>query len=422
METPSTVGIIGAGLVGLCTALEFQAQGQHVTLIDADEPGKGASFGNGGFIATELIDPLATPANLKRGINLLRDPDGALSIPSGNLGQSLPWLLRFALAARPKAVEKSRHALASLLREAVPAWQTLLTRHNLQQHLLPTHYLRVWESGLGQTDARHEQSFYRNWGIDAQFLDNKAVTDLEPALRDTINHALLLPHAHRVRDPFQLCQALLARFREAGGLLLQARVSAIRPANGLVTLDAGNREHRFSRVVLCAGVHSDRLLKPLGLRVPLMAERGYHLDLPGVQGLLKGPICSAERNVFISPLGEGLRIVGFSELGGTRLPPNPERYDSLRRHLGVVLPQTIPQLEHAGTWMGMRPTLPDSRPIIDTHPQHPQLGFVFGHQHTGVTLAALSAQLIAARMVQGTTPIDLKPFAADRFALSGALR
>lgn len=418
MDQSPRCAVVGAGFIGLCTALELLESGAAVTLIDRDAPGRGASFGNAGFIASESVDPLGTADTIRRAMGLLRDPHGALSVPPGNWQNSLPWMLRMALSARAERVKPARVALSALLKNAAPAWKQLLAREGLSGHLLDVHYLRIWEKPEGEAAAKAEAAFYREWGIAAEFADRAQMAALEPALAATIHHAVVLPHAHRVSDPFVLCQALFDVFLQRGGQWLQQNVSSVLPQEQGVAVNG----QRYDRAVVCAGAYSADLLRPLGVRIPLMAERGYHLNLPHVRGLLRGPVCSAERNIFINPLDGGLRVVGFSELGGTQLPPKPERFGSLRHHVSALLPQTTAQLGQASEWMGMRPTLPDSLPIIDTHPNHPQLGFAFGHQHVGVTLAAFTGHLMAAQLLGRGTAIDLAPYRATRFPFTGSFQ
>ena len=423
MGHPPHCAVIGAGFIGLSTALELQNSGCTVTLIDRQEPGMGASFGNAGFIASESIDPLGTPATIRKALPMLMDRHGALSVPAGNWRRSLPWMLRMALSARAKQVPRARVALSAVLSQATPAWKRLLAREGLSGHLLKVHYLRVWEKAQDAAAAESEAAFYREWGIDAEFANRDQLAALEPALAATMHHAVVLPHAHRVSDPYLLCQALFDAFVQRGGVFLQQGVSALEPVGQGVRVkstDGSPANTSYDRAVVCAGAYSAELLRPFGVRLPLMAERGYHLNLPQVRGLLKGPVCSADRNVFINPLDGGLRVVGFSELGGTDLPPNPARFASLRHHVSAMLPQTVPQLAQASEWMGMRPSLPDSLPVIDTHPHRPQIGFAFGHQHVGVTLAAVTGQLMAAKLLQQPTSIDLAPYAVTRFPLVGA--
>ena len=418
MAHPTHCAVVGAGFIGLTTALELQSHGCTVTLMDRQTPGLGASFGNAGFIASESVDPLGTPATIRRAPSLLMDPNGALSVPAGNWHNSLPWMLRMALSARAAQVQAGRKALSAVLQQAAPAWKRLLAREGLSGHLLDVHYMRVWERADGLAAAQAEAGFYREWGMEAEVVQGDRLAALEPALAQTIHHAVMLPHAHRVSDPYQLCLALFDRFVAQGGQFVQQAVDAIAPTAAGVGINGQD----YDRAVVCTGAHSANLLRPFGVRLPLMAERGYHLNMPNVRGLLRGPICSAERNVFINPLDGGLRVVGFSELGGTQLPPKPARFASLRHHISALLPQTKPKVDQASEWMGMRPTLPDSLPVIDTHPQHPQIAFAFGHQHLGVTLAAVSAQLVCAKLLQQPAGIDLAPYAVTRFPLTGSFQ
>lgn len=350
---------------------------------------------------------------------MLLDQHGALSIPIGNLSQTIPWLIRFVLSSNASSVNNTRSALANLLNQAVPSWKTRLARENLADYLIPCHYMRVWENPNGEKAARNEQAFYQKWGIAAEFASFEQVKQLEPALAHSIHHAVLLPHAHRIRDPYKLSQALLKAVLQKGGLVRKENVTMLSPQSQQVEIKTDQAAYIFDKAVVCAGAYSAKLLRSLGVHIPLMAERGYHLNFPQINGLIGGPICSAERNVFISPLEGGLRVVGFSELGGLHLPLKPSRFSTLRQHIGSILPQTKPHLSQASEWMGMRPTLPDSLPIIDTHPNYPQIGFAFGHQHIGVTLAAATAQLITTRMLKPELSQDLSAYTATRFAFTG---
>ena len=410
--------VVGAGFIGLCTALELLERGCSVTLLDKGLPGEGASQGNAGFIASESVDPLGTISTLRRAPSLLLDKHGALSVPAGNLHRSLPWMLRFGLASRNAKVAPARVALSALLQQATPSWKDLLARQGLSGHLLDVHYLRVWEKASGVDAAKAEAAFYREWGIDAHFIDHAEMAKLEPALAATIHHAVVLPQAHRVSDPLQLCQALFAAFQARGGQWRQQSVDQIQPFGQGVAING----QPYDRAVVCAGAYSAQLLRPLGVNLPLMAERGYHLNLSNVHGVLHGPVCSADRNVFINPLDGGMRVVGFSELGGTALPAKPQRFDSLRHHMQALLPQVSTTGPRVTEWMGMRPTLPDSLPVIDTHPRFPHLGFAFGHQHVGVTLAACTGQLMANKLLGHTTSVDLSPYRISRFPFTGSLQ
>ncbi|MDO4997866.1 MAG: FAD-dependent oxidoreductase [Neisseria sp.] len=415
----SNCAIIGGGIIGITAALELQNRGLQVTLFDRNAIGLGASFGNAGFLACESINPLPTMSNVKNSFSLLFQRHGALALPLANWRNTAKWLALFLQQANSRNVAKNQKSLHFLLNEATEDWKKLLKRYDLSHHLIKTFYMRTWESADGIATAQAEQAFYQQWNIEAKWANRECVRELQPYLADTVHHAVLLPYAHRVQDPYALCLALFDAFLKRGGQFVQTNIQYLKPvADGMVLFGEGQKWH-FQRAMLCAGAHSHELLKDWGLNLPLIAERGYHLTLPDQQYLLNGPICSAERNIFVNPLECGLRVTGFSELANTKMPAYLKRYQSLKHHIEQLLPAIRPALNQAKQWVGMRPTLPDSLPIIDVHPHYPQLGMAFGHQHLGLTLAARSAKLSCDLLLNQSTELELKAFRADRFAWSG---
>lgn len=413
MNKPS-YAVIGTGLVGLCVALELQKKGANLTLIDHNEPGMGASYGNAGFLAEESIEPLATAANIRKGLAMLSKKHSALAIPISGWSVSMPWLLKFIQQASLNHVQHNRDSLNFLLKKASPSWEKCLSELGLSSHLVKTPYLRVWEHAAGLNSAQVEQHFYHEWGIAAELINQQEVAEIEPSLSQTINHAVILPHAHRVQDPYRLSLALLQKLVEAGATILRDKIERISPTSEKVNLISHQHNYTFDKVVVAAGVNSNRLTATLGFDVPMIAERGYHLNLSGHTDYLAHPICSAERNVFISPLNNGLRITGFSELSASGLPAITERFDSLKHHLCSLLPTTTHAIQTADTWMGERPTLPDSLPVIGTHPSYPHIGFAFGHQHLGLTLAAVTASLLVEALHNIPSP-QLQAYRINRF-------
>lgn len=407
--------IIGGGVVGLCIAIELQKRGFQPTIIDGGEARAAASYGNAGFLAEEGIDPLSTVANIRRGLSLLPEKHGALSIPAATWHRSMPWLLKFIAQAQENKVQHNRQALNFLLKQAASSWHELLKECSLSSHLIQTAYLRVWESPAGLVAAQQEQAFYQQWDIAAEIIDHSIISQIAPALSQTINHAILLPHAHRVSDPHLLCLALRQYLVQHGAQLITDHIHAISPSEQGIQLHGTQQNHTSDYVIIAAGSQSHLLSQTIGYTVPLIAERGYHLNLTGQTGLVDMPFCSAERNVFVNPLENGLRITGFSELADQGLPPIMQRYASLQHHLGALMPNTRHLLTQAEQWMGERPTLPDSLPVIGTHPTQPRIGFAFGHQHLGLTLAAVTAKLLVNQMCQQTTNSQLDAYRIDRF-------
>ncbi|WP_372876243.1 NAD(P)/FAD-dependent oxidoreductase [Pseudomonas sp.] len=410
-----SVAVLGAGVIGLCTALQAQRQGYRVTLIDRDAPGQGASFGNAGYLATELIDPLASGKTLRGALAMLLDPHGPLALPLGYLHRSLPWLVRFVAAARPAQVERSRDGLLALNRAALPAWRRCLADIGASEQLCNSGYLLVWESAQHLEQAKAHARYLQQWGVRSELVDATRVAQLEPALAGTVNHALYFPEACQVREPYQLCRRLFAAFEARGGQFVQQAVESVSADAQQVRLKTSDAVLPFDRAVICTGAWSKTLLQGTGLEVPLEAERGYHLSMDSAAVSLNRPIGSAERRFVISPLDSGLRAVGFTELGGLHLQPIARRFKTLRRHSSALLPALGDPALNCREWMGHRPTLPDSLPVIDRHPQHARLLFAFGNQHLGLTQAAISAELVVDLMSGATPAIDPQPYRVERF-------
>ncbi|GHA22402.1 NAD(P)/FAD-dependent oxidoreductase [Oceanisphaera arctica] len=414
-EKTAQIAVIGAGVVGLCNALTLQRAGYGVTLFDAQLPGSQTSSGNASYLATELIDPLANPGTLKAALRLWLHPHGPVATPLAYFHKALPWLWKFVRCGSESRAAKSRHALHALNHRAIAAWQRLLTAEGLEHHLLASGYLQIWENPRALTAAEQHLRHLQEWNINARLIDHKEVAELEPALAGRVAHAIYYPDACQMDDPLLLCQSLYRAFIQLGGQFQQTAVTALSPDSQQVKLTTDNGHYQFDRAVLSTGAWSTRLLKPLGIDIPLEAERGYHITWQGEQPPLSRPIGSAERNVVMTPLANGLRTVGFSEWGGLEVPFKQKRTATLRHHSQALLPELKhtdwPQQE----WMGFRPTLPDSLPVIDRHPVYPHLLLAFGHQHLGLTQAAISAELILSLVEERQPALDLLPYALSRF-------
>ncbi|QTP57460.1 FAD-binding oxidoreductase [Billgrantia antri] len=413
-DTGTRAAVVGAGVVGMTAALALQQRGLSVTVLDPQGPGGGASSGNAGFLATELIDPLSTPAMLRKAPRLWLDPHGAVALPLRYVPRLLPWLARFISAARSTQVTQGRQALATLNGAAVAAWRRCLIDIGAEEELVASGYLLIWESGKGRAEARRHMEHLQRWGHEVEWLEAEQIRAREPGLSGRLSHGLYFPGAHQVRDPLVLVRRLAQAFEARGGEIRRARVERLVPAPDGVTLKTAEGNLAFGQVVVAAGAWSHHLARGVGLDVPLETERGYHLTLPRRGQALRQPVGSAERRCVMTPMSCGLRVVGFTELGGLSLAPIKRRYASLRRHTGRLLADAT-GLDASTEWMGFRPTLPDSLPVIDTHPDYPRIHFAFGHQHLGLTQAAITAELVTA-LVSGTTPaLELAPYRVTRF-------
>ncbi|MEO8385434.1 MAG: FAD-binding oxidoreductase [Betaproteobacteria bacterium] len=413
-DDTTDVLVIGAGVIGLACAFRLAREGQRVLLIDRDEPGLGASFGNAGHIATEQVFPLASPEVLRGAARYLLDSESPLRIQPAYLSKILPWLLRFAWSARRGAFERGVTALASLQQTAETDITSLLHDAGVAQLLKMNGHLVLVEKPESVTAAQKEIAKLSSFGIEAEWISQQSVTHIAPEITAHIEGALQFAGTGHVEDPYAVCTSLRDAFLAAGGTFVQSKIEGVgNTSAGFRAVNASGGQFVAKHLVLACGAWSKSLAAQLGYVVPLDTERGYHVTLPGVVPRFSVPIASYERKVIMTPMSCGLRMTGTVEFGGMEHPPDPKRFALLKRHM-LALASDIP-VENATNWMGFRPSLPDHLPVLGRVRDGRNLYFAFGHQHLGLTLSGVTARIIAAQVLRREPGIDLAPFAADRF-------
>lgn len=412
--TGRAVAVVGAGIVGTCCALYLQREGLAVTLIDRGNPGEGCSAGNAGGFGYASCVPAATPGILRTVPGMLLDPSAPLVLRWGHLPRALPWFIRFIRNARPAKAEESADARAALQRHLFDAYAPLLAAAGAQDLVQRNGWLLVFESEAGFQAAQYGLDMRRRRGIEIRMLDRAQVHDLEPALSPRVLRGVLLPQAGHTVNPLRLTQVLVAHFAAMGGKLLRQSVRDFALADGgpraLIT-DAGTLQ--VDHVVIAAGAWSGSFAARLGSRIPLAAERGYHAMMPNPQIQLRIPVNSPERHVAIVPMEHGIRASGISEFAPAEAPPDYGLVDRVRDHAVALLPGL--NVENATPWMGSRPSLPDSRPVIGRSPRFNNVFFAFGHDQVGLGTAAITGKLIGELVAGRAASIDLFPYRPDRF-------
>lgn len=407
--------VLGAGIVGVCCALELQRSGHKVTLIDREGIGEGCSKGNAGHFATEQILPLATPGLLWKIPKMLLDPLGPVSIRWSYLHKIAPWLIRFMLNTRSGPFSQGVEALNELNSAALPAWLKVLQDLGEQSQMQVEGSLLVFESQKTALDYEDTHLFLNEQGISTQALSGCQVRDLEPKLSANICHGVLFPNTAHTADPHRLSHVLAKHFVEHGGKVLTEEVEQLQMREDGVEVTLNGVQYQVPKLVLATGAWSKHWVKALTqTNIPLDTERGYHLMLPKVENSLKIPVTSADRRFIMTPMNDGLRLAGTVEFGGLHSAPNMNRAQMLARHAQVLLPKINSEL--GKTWMGCRPSLPDSLPIIDKVGPKGQVILAFGHQHLGLTQAAVTAELVSSLSNNLTHKVDLTPFRHDRFS------
>lgn len=409
------VGVIGAGVVGLCCARALQMRGLQVVVVDPDEPGAGTSYGNAGLISTGSVVPEGKPGLWRKVPGMLADPLGPLAIRWSYLPQIAPFLLRMIRASSPERVEEIAAALATIVKPALTAHRDLIDDTNLRDDLLRrVGTLYLFETAAAQQAAAGDIALRRRHGIAFDELSSDEVRQLVPALTPSIAGGAMAPDSAHTVNPLRLSQTLAEAIERNGGTFRRARVrDVVIQDNRPVALQADGERIPVSSVVVAAGAFSADLCRRLGSPVPLDTERGYHVMLPEPGVDVRVPMLIGALGMAVTPMEEGLRLAGTVEFGGLHAAPNYRRADVLLQH-GKRL---FPGLEEAGRerWMGRRPSIPDSLPVISPSPKLDQVFFAFGHGHLGLTLAAVTGAMIA-DMATGAAPaIDPRPYRIDRF-------
>ena len=411
------IAIVGAGIVGTSSAFFLARDGHRVTLIDPLPPGCGTSFGNAGILSFAHVLPVAHPGVVRALPRLLLRRDSPLRIRWAYLPRLAPWLLRFVLAARPARVEELAVQLRALVARAEAAHELVIESCGLGRLVHRTGWLKVARDErtlLAETAA--ERHWLERFSVPFELVAGARLRELEPALAEGVGAGLfLLPDRH-VRNPVDYTRGIFAKVEEMGGSWRQATVRRWRTRGDrvLAAITDSGEEIGADLFVLAAGVFSRPLARRLGVRVPLEAERGYHVTLPYPEGRPRPrrPVLTVEDGYVLAPMRDGVRLTTGIELASPTAAPDlayPRRLaEGARRWIAGIEPRILSE------WIGYRPCLPDSLPCLGFSPRQGNVIFAFGHHHLGLTLGPVTGRIVA-DLVAGRDPgLDLAPYRADR--------
>lgn len=407
------IAIIGAGVVGLAIAEALMTRNlaRDIVLIDPNPAGMGASYGNAGTIADYAVMPVGTPDVLRNLPSLLFDKNSPLAIRRAGLLSLMPWLARFAWQSLPRQAAANANAIAHLLVGAADLWGDLADRIGARAILQPKGCLYLYETKAAFRAAQTDMAGRRALGIEVDLIAPEALRQMEPNLPEVQGGAAFFPKAVFMADPSAMVQRLAAHLAKDVHLI-QGRADKIMRHTGGVTITGDGVHVTAKRVVIAAGAHSRALARSAGDFVPLDTERGYHVEWDMATPRLTRPTCPTTRGFYLCSMTGRLRVAGTVELGGLTAPPSPHRIASLIDGARQIFPDLgAPDR----TWMGFRPSMPDSRPVIGPSRQGADVIHAYGHGHIGLTLAPITAQLVA-DLIAGQMPSrDIKPFGLDRF-------
>ena len=412
-ETQQTACVVGAGTVGVCCAIELQKSGFAVTLIDRDEPGMACSFGNAGALAPWSIIPLAVPGIHAKVPKMLLDPDGPLRIRLRSLGRTLPWLWRFHRSTRLDVVNHAAEALHTLYHSTHDLHEQLANEAGVPELVVPSRYLYLLRNADDYSPDALTWRLRREKGAEIEILEGGEITELEPALAPIYAKAVRIGPSGRTTNPYRLTVAYAELFRSLGGTIWRQEVQRLIPDGSSAQVVTAEGGFSANIVVVAAGAWSRDLLRPLGLKLPLIAERGYHMRFLDSGVTLNHVVSPVDRSCAITSQEDGLRVAGTDELGGPDDPPSWRRADVMQKIARELVPEA--DLSQGTRWMGPRPGLPDSLPAIGAVPGHPNILVATGHGHLGLSGGPATGRIISALATSTTPNIDITPYAPDRF-------
>ncbi|MEX3010190.1 NAD(P)/FAD-dependent oxidoreductase [Hoeflea sp. TYP-13] len=408
------VTIIGGGIVGICCALSLAEKGVAVRIIDRDEPGQGASHGNAGVISPWSCVPQSMPGLWKNIPKWLLDPAGPVAVKPGHLFNVLPWAMRFLREGRADRVPAIAEAMDALVRPNVDLYRHHLSGTGQDDLLRNSWYVHVYR------DARAADLNDLGWrlrterGAPIEVIDANQLREIEPDLSTDYQAAILIKDQARALSPGRIGKALAEKVLSMGGEIVRSAVHNLRPVDGVWRIMTDDGELTAPRVVVAAGAWSARLLEPLGTRIDLQPERGYHLLFrdPGVR--LNNSVMETDAKFVTSTMDTGLRSAGTAEFASLDATPNYRRARMLAKQTKRMLPGL--NVEDTEEWMGIRPSLPDSLPCIAEVPGHRGLFAAFGHSHYGLGMAPMTGRVIADLVTDMQPNLDLAPYRIDRFS------
>ena len=414
-NAPRDIAVIGAGIVGMSCALFLQRDGHRVTIIDPVDPGSDAqtSFGNAGSISMSSVMPTAVPGIWRKLPKMLADPTGPLAIRWRYLPTLAPFLLAFLRQTTRGRLEANSRAIAALIRGVFDAYDTLVADTVTQDLIIRRGSLRVYKTDQSFAAAAFERSLLTKNGFEFEILNSDELRQLEPALAPIFEHAMYLPQSGGSINPGQLVRRFAERFVAMGGAIRRAPATGFRFADGSVSaVVTGSGDVAADAVVLAAGSWSRGLARQLGAPVMLEAERGYHIMLAKPSVTLQRFTVFADAQFALGVHEDGLRVTTGVEYASVDAPPDYRRIRALLPEVAASVRGL--DISERSIWMGRRPTLPNSVPMIARSPRHANAYFAFGHSHLGLTMGPVTGRIIADLVANRDPGIDMTPYRVNR--------
>ena len=407
------IGIIGAGIQGVCNALFLQKKGFEVTLFDKEEPeSPAASYGNAGHFSPYASIPLNRPDILPDIPAMLLSSSGPLALKWNYVPKMIPWFIKFLKNCSSKNMMHTAKYMHQILDLALPAYDELFEEIDISGLVEHKGIMYIWNNK--NLKSRELEINIRNTiGAEQQLLNKKEIHDLEPNIKKIYHAGVFYKKARHARNPGKIWLKLFKLFLTKGGKFIKSNVENINFNDQNPLIKTNGSKFVFDKVVITSGAFSKKLTDQMNETIPLDTERGYHIHFKGCDHLISRPVVFQNRGFGITPMEQGLRVVGTVEFGGLKNPLSKGRIKNLVNNAKYLL-DGLP--DHDDEWLGFRPTLPDYLPVIGPSKNHKNVFYCFGHHHLGWTLGPISGKIISKMIAEEKTNLDLKPYSSLRFS------
>lgn len=414
LKYKSSIGVIGAGIQGVCISLSLIKKGFKVTLLDRDEPAKqSASYGNAGHFSSYASVPMNRPDILVDVPSMLLSSTGPVSLRWSYVPKMIPWFLKFVKNCSKKNMMHTAKYMHQILDLALPAYDELFQEIDVSGLVESKGIIYFWtKKDLKSREL--EINIRKELGVKQQLLTPHEIHDLEPHIKKIYYGGVLYPSARHAKNPGKILLKFYDLFLKKGGYFKRENVETINfSSDNKPIIKTNSNSYTFDKAVVACGAFSKKLTDQLDEKIPLDTERGYHVHFKGYDHLLSRPIIFLNRGFGITPMEQGLRVVGTVEFGGLDAPASKKRILNLVNNAKYLFPELT---KHYDEWLGFRPTLPDYLPVIGPSKNYKNLFYSFGHHHLGWTLGAISGKIVSNMIAEENTNLDLSAYNSTRFS------
>ena len=406
------IAVIGAGIVGICSAYFLKKSGFNVTLIDREDPGTMTSFGHACSFADYANVPVNYPGLIWDIPKMLLRKDGPLAVDFFYILKNLPWAFSFLQNCKKEKVDEIASSLTNLLKHSQLSYDEIFKDINVQEYISHEENLYLFDTKKSFEDYEYANVIRKNNKVKVRNLTKDEVKELEPNIANVYYAGQIFTGSRHTTNPLAISTKIFEKFLELGGTYIKQNVKNLIQKENFIELSLDNKKIIFDKIIISAGAWSNQIANMLGDKFPLDTERGYHILFETNEKLINRPVAWSESGFYLIQIHDGIRAAGTVEIAGLEKSPNKKRIEMIERQSRKVLPQLG---KVKSTWMGRRPTLPDSLPIIGKSQQNSNVIYAFGHQHIGWTLGAVTGKIIDSLSRDQIPNIDISAYSPTRF-------